>query len=64
MAAYSAYWCAYHPVEKINFILNLAWNGISSSRALLTDLFNLYASNKLGCFSFFIDSDWFTHLML
>ena len=33
----AAYRSAYHPVEKLNCILNLAWNGVSLSRGLFED---------------------------
>ena len=33
----AAYRSAYHPVEKLNCILNLAWNGVALSRELLED---------------------------
>ena len=33
----AAYRSAYHPVEKVNCILNLAWNGVSCSRATFSD---------------------------
>ena len=33
----AAYRSAYHPVEKLNCILNLAWNGICLSRETLSD---------------------------
>ena len=33
----AAYRSAYHPVEKLNCLLNLAWNGISLSREVLED---------------------------
>jgi thymidylate kinase len=33
----AAYRSAYHPVEKLNCILNLAWNGVALSREFLED---------------------------
>ena len=33
----AAYRSAYHPVEKLNCILNLAWNGVSLSREVFED---------------------------
>ena len=33
----AAYRSAYHPVEKLNCILNLAWNGVCLSREVLND---------------------------
>ena len=33
----AAYRSAYHPVEKANCILNLAWNGVSCSRTPFSD---------------------------
>ena len=33
----AAYRSAYHPVEKLNCILNLAWNGVSLSRESFDD---------------------------
>ena len=41
----AAYRSAYHPVEKLNCILNLAWNGVSLSREAFDDpvLENVFA---------------------
>ena len=33
----AAYRSAYHPVEKLNCVLNLCWNGVCLSREVLTD---------------------------
>ena len=33
----AAYRSAYHPVEKLNCILNLAWNGLALSREVFDD---------------------------
>ena len=33
----AAYRSAYHPVEKLNCILNLSWNGVCLSREILSD---------------------------
>ena len=35
----AAYRSAYHPVEKLNCLLNLSWNGKSLAREELEDLF-------------------------